>query len=249
MGYVRTKGVVLKEANTGESDKIVTILSRSHGKIYGFAKSARRPKSRFVAGTQLLCYSEFVMFKGRDMFSINSCDVIEPFYELRNDVVRLTYAAHITDILNDAVQEAQPSPRTLQLYLNTLYMLAKTDKAPELITRIFEFRVLSILGYAPYVKACVSCGAEEYDTVFFSFKKCGYLCSNCKLHDYNALKISNGASKTIRYIICSPLKDLFNFDVSEDVLAEIGRISKRYLKDRLERDYKKLDFLKHLDAT
>lgn len=248
MSYVRTKGVVLKEVNTGESDKILTIFSRTHGKISGFAKSARRPKSRFVAGAQLLCYSEFVLFKGREMFSVNSCDVIEPFYEVRNDVVKLTYAAHMVDILEDVIQENQPSPRVLQLFLNTLFMLSKTDKSPELITRIFEFRFLSILGYAPFVKSCISCGNEEMDSFLFSFKRCGYLCRNCKVHDLNAAEISAGAARALNHILCVPLKDLFNFEVSESVLREIGWISRKYLKDRLEKDYKKLDFLKQLNS-
>ncbi|MCX7710306.1 MAG: DNA repair protein RecO [Clostridia bacterium] len=248
MSYVRTKGVVLKEVNTGEADKIVTILSRSHGKISGFAKSARRPKSRFVAGAQLFCYSEFVLFKGRDMYSLNSSDVIEPFYEIRNDVIKLTYAAHMVDILDDVVQEGQPSPRVLQLFLNALYMLAKTEKSPELITRIFEFRLLSIIGYAPFVKACISCGTQEMDSVLFSFSKCGFLCRACKINDVHAIDISVGAYKTLRHIISSNLKDLFNFEVSEQVLNELSRISKKYLKDRLEKDYKKLDFLKHFNT-
>ena len=149
MSYIKTKGVILKEVNVGEADKILTIFSRNKGKISGSAKGARRPKSALVAGTQLFCYSDLVLFKGKDMYSINSCDVIESFYEIRNDLVKLTYAAHINEIVLDTVQEEQPSTRVLQLFLNSLHMLAKTDKAPEQIARVFEIRLMSILGYAP----------------------------------------------------------------------------------------------------
>jgi DNA repair protein RecO (recombination protein O) len=119
MSYLKTKGIVIREVNTGEADKVLTIFSRHNGKITGFAKGARRPKSKFIAGTQYLCYSEFVLYKNADMFSINNCDVIEPFYEIRNDMEKLTYSAHIVDILNDVVQENQPSGKILQLFLNT----------------------------------------------------------------------------------------------------------------------------------
>jgi DNA repair protein RecO (recombination protein O) len=149
MSYIKTGGIVIREVNTGEADKIVTILTKNLGKISAYAKSAKRPRSKFVAGTQFLCYSNLVLFKGRDLYSLNSCDVVEPFYEIRNDVVRLTYSAYITDIVNDLIQEEQPAAKSLQLLLNTFYMLSKTDKSPELITRIFELRFLSILGYAP----------------------------------------------------------------------------------------------------
>ncbi len=246
MSYIKTKGVIIKEVNTGEADKVVTILSRSHGKISGYAKSARRPKSSLTAGTQFLCYGDFMLFKGRELYNISSCEVIEPFFGIRTDVEKLTYAAHIVDIVNDAVQENQSSPRILQLFLNTLHMLSKTDKSPELIARIFEFRFLFLLGYAPYVRSCMVCESDCAGGIYFSFKKCGFLCRTCKLNDINSIEISTGTARALQHIVYSPMKELFNFELSPNSLAELGRISRRYLKDRLEKEYTKLDFLKSL---
>lgn len=248
MGYVKTGGVVIREVNTGEADKVVTILTKSHGKISGYAKGARRPKSPLVAGTQFLCFSDFMLFKGRDMYNISSCDVVESFYEIRNDIVKLTHAAHIADIINDVMQEEQPAGRVLQLSLNTLHILAKTDKPPELITRIFELRFLSILGYAPYVKGCMECAEEDSTNLYFSFRKCGFICHKCVLTDNGAINISPGAARTLQHIVHAKMKDLFHFTVSQEVLNELSRISKRYLRDRLEKDYTKLDFLKELEV-
>ncbi|WP_010244068.1 DNA repair protein RecO [Acetivibrio cellulolyticus] len=248
MSYIKTKGVILKEINVGEADKIVTIFSKNKGKISGSAKGARRPKSSLVAGTQLFCYSEFVLFKGKDMYSLNSCDVIEPFYEIRNDLVKLTYAAHINEIITDIVQEEQPSARVLQLFLNSLYMLSKTEKAPEQIARVFEIRLLSILGYAPSVRGCIKCGSEDFTDFSFSFRKCGFLCKQCIEDDRYALSLSEGAARAIHYIVHSNIKSVFNFDVSNKVLRELEKVSKRYLKDRLDREYNKLEFLKTLNS-
>lgn len=247
MSYVKTKGIVIREVNTGEADKIVTIFSKSHGKISGFAKGARRAKSKFVAGVQFLSYSDFVLFKGKDLYSINSCDVIESFYEIRNDLKKLTYSAHMVEILNDVIQEGQPATKVLRLFLNILHMMAKTDKSSELLTRIFELRTLSVLGYAPDVQCCLSCGKDELQNVLFSFKKCGFLCAECKTDDHQAIKLSLGAARAIRHIVKSKMQDLFCFDLSQEVLNELGRVSRRYIKDRLERDYTKLEFLKSLE--
>lgn len=248
MGYIKTKGVVIKEVNVGEADKILTIFSKNKGKISGSAKGARRPKSSLVAGTQLFCYSDMVLFKGKDMYSINSCDVIESFYEIRNDLVKLTYAAYINEIILDIVQEEQPSSKVLQLFLNSLYMLAKTDKAPEQIARVFEIRLISILGYAPWVRGCINCGNDEFIDFSFSFRKCGYLCKQCVKEDNYALPLTEGAARAINFIVHSNIRSIFSFDVSENVLSELGRVSKRYLKERLDREYNKLDFLKTLNS-
>jgi DNA repair protein RecO (recombination protein O) len=249
MSYIRSKGIVIKEVSTGEADKIITIFSRSSGKLTGFAKGAKRPKNKLAAGTQFLCYCDYVLYKGKDMFNVYSSDVIEPFYEIRNDVVKLTYAAHYVDIINDIVQENQPAARVLQLFLNILHLISKTDKNPELLTCIFELRVLSIIGYAPYVKSCMECGCEDDKVYFFSFKKCGLMCSGCMLKEEAGMKLSSGTIKTLKHIVYAPLNQLFNFSVSPEVLLELRKISKRYLKDRLEKDYTKLDFLKELNIS
>jgi len=246
MGYIKTKGIVLKEINVGEADKILTIFSKSKGKISGSAKGARRPKSRLIAGTQLFCYSEFVLFKGKDMYSVNSCDVIEPFYEIREDLVKLTYAAHINEIVMDNVQEEQPSGKVLQLFLNSLYMLAKTDKSPDLIARVFEIKLMSILGYTPSVMGCLKCGREDFKDFYFSFEHCGFLCKQCAEVDRYALKLSEGAAKAIHYIVYINMKNVFNFEVSNTILLELEKVSKRYMKDRLDKEYNKLNFLKAL---
>ena len=246
MSYLKTKGIVIREVNTGEADKILTVFSRNRGRISVLARGARRPRSKNSAGSQLLSYCDYVLFSGRDMYTMNSSEVLEPFYEIRNDMVRLTYAAHLTDIVNDIIQEEQPASRLLQLLLNSLHMLAKTDKPPELIARIFELRSLAIMGYAPYVGSCMVCGAAPQEGYSFSFRKCGFVCGKdtCRETDRFAVELSPGAARAIQYIVQSKMEGLFSFGLSPNVLEELGRITRRYIRERLEKDYTKLDFLK-----
>lgn len=248
MSYLKTKGIVIREVSTGEADKIITIFSKSNGRISAAARGARRPKSAFSAGTQLLSYCDYVLYSGREMYSINSSDVIESFYDIRNDVVRLTYAAHFIDIITDTIKENQPAPKVLQLLLNSLHMLAKTDKSPELIARIFEIRLLSIVGYAPYVNSCIICGSEELESCSFSFQKCGFICNreSCIANDRFAMQITSGTAKAIQYIVYTKIDHLFSFNLSQQVLDELGRVARRYMRERLEKDYNKLDFLKNI---
>lgn len=247
MAYLKVSGIVIKEVQTGDADKIVTLFTKSHGKVQAFAKGARRTKSPFAACTQLLCYSDMILFKGKEMYNLSSCEIVESFYSIRNDVERLTYCSHITEIINDVVQEEQPSYRLLQLYLNTLYMMSKENKSSLLLTRIFELRMLSILGYAPHVKTCKSCNKED-ELEFFSFKNCSLICSKCLDKDNTAVRLSKGAVKALQYIVHAPLKSLFSFEVSKEIVKELSMISTRYLKERLEKDYKILQFL-HLLST
>ena len=81
MGIVRTKGIVIKIANSSEHDKILTVLTADRGKIRVFCKGAKKLKSAFLASTEYLCFSDMMLFEGNgDMYSLNSAEPINVFY-------------------------------------------------------------------------------------------------------------------------------------------------------------------------
>ena len=248
MGFLKTQGIVIKEVNTGEADKIITLFSRNRGRISALSRGGKRPKSKLAAASQIMCYGEYVLYSGREIYTVNSCEVIEPFYEIRNDIVKLTYAAHFMDIVLEIGQENQPAPKLLQLLLNSLYMLAKTDKQPELVSRIFELRALATAGYAPYVRQCMNCGQDTEKFFSFSLEKCGFLCDReeCLTTDRSSILLSPGAAMAIRHIVYARMEELFSFGLSTEVLDELGQITRKYLRQQLDRDFSKLDFLKSI---
>ena len=62
MATINVKGIVLAENNMGDYDKMLTILTPNLGKISCSAKGARRPKSALLAGTQLFCFCEYLIY-------------------------------------------------------------------------------------------------------------------------------------------------------------------------------------------
>ncbi len=62
----KMRGLILKEVNTGEADKIITVLTEKNGKISVLAKNIRRVKGRFGAGASFLCYSDFEVEPSRN---------------------------------------------------------------------------------------------------------------------------------------------------------------------------------------
>ena len=78
--------------------------------------------------------------------------------------------------------------------------------------------------------------------------KCGFLCDRdkCAALDRTSLEILPGTARAIQHIVYAPMKELFSFRISHEVSLELERICKRYLRERLERDFTKLDFLKNI---
>ena len=87
-----------------------------------------------------MCFGEYILYKSGENYSINSCDTIEMFYNIRTDLDKIKYAVHITKIIQDATNENENSYKILQLYLNTLYMISETDKDADFILSVFKLK-------------------------------------------------------------------------------------------------------------
>lgn len=246
MGYVNYKGLVIREINTGEADKIITVLTAEEGKISIAAKNARRAKNSLSSGTQLLCFSDYMLFKGKELYNMSSCEVIQSNYEIRKDIVKLTYCCHILELITDNVQEGEPSESILQLILNTLYVIAKTDRSLELVTRVFELRLMSILGYEPHVVSCVNCNKTDDENMYFDLDSSGLVCSECVNRKGRVIPLISGTVKALKYIMCINPQKLYNFSLSEASIKELSIVSKKYIKEHIGKEYNKLDYLKCL---
>lgn len=236
MGIIKTKGIILAQNNMGDYDKMCTLLTPDLGKIGCSAKGARKPKSTLMAGTQFLCFGDFLIYKGAGSYHINSCEPIEIFYNLRLDIDKLTYASKVAKIVNDVTDENQNTYRILQLTLNTIYMLSETEKDMEFILSIFKIRLLSILGFRPVIDKCVNCKTKE-KLRYFSFRDSGFKCEACGRQDKGAMEISDTTIKAIRYIILSDPKKIYSFELSEENKKELQLVSKIYLNECLEKEY------------
>ena len=156
MGLIKTTGIILLENNMGDFDKMVSVLTPDIGKIGCAAKGARRPKSSLLAGTQFLSFSNLIIYKGASSYSINSCEPIEVFYNIRTDLEKLTYASYITRLVYDVTDENQFTYKILQLLLNTLYVISETQVDFDFILSIFQLRLMVLLGFSPNLGKCLS---------------------------------------------------------------------------------------------
>lgn len=146
-------------------------------------------------------------------------------------------AINITQIIKDVTYEGQQVYRILQLYLNTLYMIAEGEKNVDFLISVFKLRLICLLGFVPKVDMCCNCNTNEKINSF-SFRDNGVKCSLCSKQDKGVIEISTSAYKALQYIIKSNPKQIFNFEVQEDTLKELHLLSKIYLNEKLEREYK-----------
>ena len=237
MATIKVKGIVLSENNMGDYDKMLTILTPNLGKISCVAKGARKTKSALLAGTQLFCFCEYLMYQGTNTYHINSCETIEMFYKIRTDLEKLKYAIHLNKIVQDITDENDNCYNILQLYLNALYSIAETDKDKDLIVSIFKLRVLKNLGLTPRITECVNCREKE-NLQYFSIKDNGVKCEACARQDKSAIYMSESTANAVKYTILAPAKKVFSFNLKNESLEEFKLISKIYFNEKMEKEYK-----------
>lgn len=177
MSLYRDQGVVLRTMRLGEADRIVTLVTREHGKVRAVAKGVRRTTSRFGGRLEPTSHVAALFWRGRELDIVTQADVIDTFGHLRDDLHRVGKAYTLLEVADAVAQERHPAPRLYDMLVGALRVLEEGD--PALLVPAFLLKVLAAEGAAPELQVCVSCG-EAVELVAFDPLEGGALCRPCR---------------------------------------------------------------------
>lgn len=176
-----TEALVLRSHPLGESDRIVTFLTRSAGKIRGVAKGARRSRRRFGSNLEPLSRVRLSYFEreGSDLARIEAADLLESFYRMQEDPERaavLACMAEVADAFAREQQEDEPYFRLLHAVLRAIRDGLDLDQA----ARYFEIWTLRLHGVLPPLSLCARCGGDlSARGGMYDRREGGVLCRRC----------------------------------------------------------------------
>lgn len=244
----KTEGIIIRVRDYKEADRIITVFTRDYGKVQAIAKGCRKQKSRKRGIIQLFTYGDFAFYRGRTLDTVTQCEGKESFGVLREDLDRMAYGAYLAELLDGLVPSGEPHEDVFCLTLVCLHLLTVED--PELVTRAFEIRLMSLLGYRPHLESCVACGAMlEGPKVAFSSGMGGGLCELCSHHDMDAVPCTMGTLSMLRQLSAWDLRRLKVLRPNTDVRREMGEILKAYIGYRLEKKIRSAEFLQSLASV
>ena len=241
---LNTEGLILKEQNIGESDRLVTVLTRQQGLMRAFVRGAKRIKNRNASSTQLLCYSRFSIYQGKEKNVIDEAEPIEVFFELRQDIVKLALSQYFCELTLALAPEDGEAGEFLRLVLNALYLLAHDKRPPTQVKAVLEMRMLSMAGYQPDLLYCQGCGAYEAETMYFLPRHGTLLCHACytKVRRREGVTLGRGALTALRHSVYADFKKIFSFTLSAEGMRSLSLAAERYVIERLERSFSTLHF-------
>ncbi|OON96604.1 MAG: DNA repair protein RecO [Epulopiscium sp. Nele67-Bin005] len=242
------KGLVIKEYVVGEGDKYITLFTKEIGKIQVYATRAKQHQNGLSASTQLFVYGQFNISKTKNTYRVASVEIIEMFHSIREDILTLSYASYIMEFLLEVTREGEKYHELLNLSLHTLWALSKKIISPKIIKHIFELRALKYLGFMPELTKCVICYADFCETnekIRFSLEEGGIICGKCQIT--TPYYITNSVHYMMQYVLATPLKSLYCFEISNKVAKDFIYIIRRYTVYYVETDFKTAHFIQKLE--
>jgi DNA repair protein RecO (recombination protein O) len=181
MSLYRDTGVVLRVHKLGEADRIVTLITRRHGKVRAVAKGVRRTRSRFGARLEPFGHVDVQFYTGRTLDVITQVETVDAFgIGLVGDYPRYTAGCAILETAERmAVEEGEPALRLYLLVTGALRSLAAGERDPSLVLDAFLLRAMAYAGWAPAIEECARC-AEPGPHRAFSVPAGGSVCARCR---------------------------------------------------------------------
>ena len=239
-----TDALVIKAQNTGETDRLVTLLTRKYGVIRAFANGARSPKNKNASATSLLCYADFTITKtAKGICIVKESTPKEVFFSLRSDIIRLSLAQYFAELSGELAPREESADEFLSLLLNAVYLVSDSKKPLQLLKAATELRMLSLAGYMPSLLGCASCGTFETEEMRFCTRSGKLFCADCTPSE-SFVPVPNSVVHAMRHICLSDPGKLFSFRLSDENLLLLCDLSERYLLAMTGKRFATLQFYK-----
>ena len=232
-GIYKDEGIVLKTIKLGEADRIITLFTRDNGKVRAVAKGIRKTKSRFGGRLEPFTKVALVVYRGRNLDTVTSADILTSFRVVREDYARLTAAATLAEIVEKITPEDEGSFDVYSLLDGGLDALAAYG--PSTVVPAFLVKLLSLSGYHPQLTSCAGCGTNA-PLDGFSPALGGAVCSRCRREDRGSIAMSQDRLGLLSRL----LRADFGLEADDGATFEITGALRRYAEYHIERPLKSL---------
>jgi DNA repair protein RecO (recombination protein O) len=251
LGLLTSEAVVLRTYPLGNSDKIVVVYTRNHGKIRGVAKGARRIKNRFVGRLEPFNWIEMVCFEkeNRDLVSIDKIELLKSFSSKVRDYRCFLQQNYLAELLFETTPDREPNDCLFRLLLMVLAEMQNPLRS-DLAQLYFEVWHMKISGLFPPSKSCYQCAVTllNGEQVFFSPKVNGFYCSACKENSCDP--VTSKSYQLLHQILRKSLVDLVEERDSIAARNELARVIEQMVEKAFERKFECLSLIRdesHLD--
>jgi DNA repair protein RecO (recombination protein O) len=205
-----SEAIVLRTYPLGDADRLVSLLTRAHGRLKGVAQGARRPKSRFGATLEPLTHLRvwFYERETRELVRIRQCELLESFLDVQQDYRAGLALALMAEITEAVLPEREAQDAAFRLLLHVARGLKQDPgRRADLALGYFLVWTMRLSGWLPELDRCAACSREVgSQQVYWSAAVPGLHCASCRRVGMKALAAETIA--TARRMLGGPLGQL-----------------------------------------
>ncbi len=182
MPLYRDEAIVLRTHKLGEADRIITLLTRQHGRVRAVARGVRKTSSRWGSRLEPFTHVDLMIAEGRTLDVITQAETRTPFSSwLGDDYERYTAGTAMLETADRlATEDKEPMLQQFLLLVGGLRAMTAREHGPGQVLDSYLLRSLAVAGYAPSFDHCVRCG-DEGPHRWFNPSAGGVMCASCKL--------------------------------------------------------------------
>lgn len=229
-----TTGIILKKSDHKENDILVTLLSFEHGKLKLRLKSGKKNYSKLQSHCEPFAETEFLVAHSKTIDIACNAVNVNSFSNIRNDYAKTNVAFYFCQLVEKLLRENLASKQVYKLLKSSLEKLDTelVEQEVDLLSRYFEYRLLSILGWEPALKFCPKCqkNHKTANTLYFSTVNGGVVCEPCSTSDFSAKRLSEKSFKTL---VSFENKAINLYDITIKEINEIKHINSYFLNNYL----------------
>lgn len=252
MPHLSSPGIMLRAIEYGDYDKIVTFFTLKEGKISVIAKGARKSIRRFAGILELFSILNVVWTYGRSrgLPILQEASVIQPFEQIRSDIMSTTYASYWCELVYQWMEQGQKQTSVYKLLQHALDQLNSGRLPDKILHIIFQLRFMAENGFRPSFDHCTICRSSlerfERSCVTFNVRLGGVLCEKCGAGKGGHLSLSKGTIMLLRWILNAPLAKVCRVRFSEQAVEESLNILEVFVPHHIGKEAKSLKLLKQL---
>lgn len=241
------EGIVLKSRAYGESNKIVTLMTRESGKVTVMARGAKKPTSRLAGVTQTFMHGMYMVQRTSGMGTLQQGEHLASMRHIQTDIYATAYASYIVELVDRLVEEGRSEPLAFEVLQQALSAIEE-EYDPEAIALFVDWKMLPYTGAQPILHACASCHSVEGEFAF-SFAQGGFLCHRCYHQDPYIIRLSPTQVKLIRMFYTMPIDRIGKLELKKGTKQFIKKIVTTIYEEQTGIRLKSRNFIEQLERT
>lgn len=241
--YIVTKGVVLRETETRDADKILTLLTAERGKLSVIARGVCRKGCKFAACAQPLAYSEWTLYKKGDWYYANEGGHSGTVQRLAGGSGRDGAGVLSGGADGGRHHRGRAPSGAFEPSAQRLYAVSVLRKPLPLVKAAFEIKLLCLAGYEPLADACAYCGCPDPQQPYFDVLQGVLRCGTCG-EGHRGLPLCRDSLAALRHIVYGDPKRLYSFTLGPEAQKRLSAAAEAFVSAQLERGFRTLDFYK-----